>query len=78
MSRTNLRERIKEGLFLLDGAMGTQLFARGIEVGTCNDYLNIDSPSIILNSHFLYKGRKRCGYHQHVWCQLVCFNQALS
>ncbi len=54
MSRTNLRERIKEGLFLLDGAMGTQLFARGIEVGTCNDYLNIDSPSIIFDIHLSY------------------------
>jgi len=39
---------------LLDGAMGTQLFARGIEVGTCNDYLNIDSPSIIFDIHLSY------------------------
>jgi 5-methyltetrahydrofolate--homocysteine methyltransferase len=54
MSRTNLRERIKEGLFLLDGAMGTQLIARGIEVGTCNDYLNIDSPNIIFDIHLSY------------------------
>ena len=44
MARISLNQRIKEGLFLLDGAMGTQLIARGIEVGTCNDYLNIESP----------------------------------
>ena len=54
MSRTNLRKRIKEGLFLLDGAMGTQLIARGIEVGTCNDYLNIDSPNTIFDIHLSY------------------------
>jgi 5-methyltetrahydrofolate--homocysteine methyltransferase len=54
MSRTNLRERIKEGLFLLDGAMGTQLIARGIEVGTCNEYLNIGSPNIIFDIHLSY------------------------
>jgi len=54
MSRTNLRERIKQGLFLLDGAMGTQLIASGIEVGKCNDYLNIESPDIVSNIHKAY------------------------
>ena len=51
MGRIILRERIKKGLFLLDGAMGTQLIARGIEVGKCNDYLNIDSPDTIIGIH---------------------------
>ena len=41
MAQVSLRERIKRDLFLLDGAMGTQLIARGIEVGKRNDYLNI-------------------------------------
>lgn len=45
---------MSEGLFLLDGGMGTQLFARGIEAGTCNDYLNIKSPEIILDIHRAY------------------------
>ena len=54
MSRINLKERIRQGLFLLDGAMGTQLFAAGIEVGTCNDYLNIESPDTVLNIHRAY------------------------
>lgn len=54
MTKTNLKKRIKEGLFLLDGAMGTQLIARGIEVGTCNDYLNIDSPNTIFDIHLSY------------------------
>lgn len=50
----NLREKIKKGLFLLDGAMGTQLIARGISLGTCNDYLNIESPDIISDIHNAY------------------------
>ena len=51
MGRLGLKERIKKGLFLLDGAMGTQLIARGTEVGKCNDYLNIESPDTIVSIH---------------------------
>jgi methionine synthase I (cobalamin-dependent) len=54
VGRTGLKERIRKGLFLLDGGMGTQLFARGIEAGKCNDYLNIESPEIILDVHRAY------------------------
>ncbi len=54
MTRINLRERIQQGLFLLDGAMGTQLIARGLEAGKCNDYLNIESPDIIFDIHKAY------------------------
>ena len=54
MSRVNLRERISEGVFLLDGAMGTQLMAHGVEVGLCSDYLNIKSPDLIVGIHQKY------------------------
>ncbi len=54
MPKINLRERIRQGVFLLDGAMGTELFTRGIEAGTCNDYLNIESPDIVLDIHNAY------------------------
>ncbi len=54
MGRMNLRERIRHGLFLLDGAMGTQLIARGIEAGKCNDYLNVESPDIVFDIHRAY------------------------
>ena len=54
MSRKSLRERIRRGLFLLDGAMGTQLFAKGVEPGGCNEYKNIESPDIILDIHRAY------------------------
>jgi len=49
-----LKDRIKQGPLLLDGAMGTQLMARGVEVGVCNDNLNIDSPEIITGIHTAY------------------------
>jgi len=54
MGRISLKERISEGLFLLDGAMGTELIARGIEAGTCNDFLNTESPDIVLDIHRAY------------------------
>ena len=54
MGKVSLGQRIKEGLFLLDGAMGTELIARGIEAGTCNDYLNVESPDTVLDVHTAY------------------------
>ena len=50
----SLKERMSEGLLLLDGGMGTQLFARWIEAGTSNDYLNIESGETILDIHRAY------------------------
>ncbi len=54
MSKLKLRDRIKKGVFLLDGAMGTQLFARGVEPGTCNDWLNVRSSGIVQEIHLAY------------------------
>ncbi len=54
MPAIDLREKIKQGFFLLDGAMGTQLMARGVEVGKCNDSLNTRSPWIIFDIHTAY------------------------
>jgi 5-methyltetrahydrofolate--homocysteine methyltransferase len=54
MAKMSLRERIKQGLFLLDGAMGTQLIARGIEVGKCSDYLNVELPDVVSDIHRSY------------------------
>lgn len=50
----SLKERIKQDLFLLDGAMGTQLISRGIEVGKCNDYLSVESPDVVFDIHRSY------------------------
>ena len=54
MPRMSLKERISGGIFLLDGAMGSQLIARGIEVGKCNDYLNVESPDVVSDIHRSY------------------------
>jgi len=54
MTRPKLTDRIRRGVFLLDGAMGTQLFARGVEPGSCNDWLNVKSPDIVLEVHRAY------------------------
>ena len=54
MAKTSLKDRIEQGVFLLDGAMGTQLIARGIEAGACNDYLNIESPDVVADVHRAY------------------------
>jgi len=54
MPGMSLKERISGGIFLLDGAMGTQLIARGIEVGKCNDYLNVESPDVVSDIHRSY------------------------
>ena len=54
MAKTILKKRIRQGLFLLDGAMGTQLIARGIDAGGCSDYLNIASPDTVFEIHKSY------------------------
>ncbi len=51
MTERNLKARIQQGVFILDGAMGTQLFARGVEPGRCNDWLNVEQPHIVLDVH---------------------------
>lgn len=55
MTRPDLKTRLSQGtVFLLDGAMGTQLFARGVAPGTCSDAINIESPEIVLDIHRAY------------------------
>ena len=54
MPKTNLKERIKQGPLVLDGAMGTELITCGIQAGACNEYLNVDSPRIISDIHNAY------------------------
>jgi 5-methyltetrahydrofolate--homocysteine methyltransferase len=54
MAGIPLADRIKQGPFILDGAMGTQLFERGVQAGKCNDSLNITSPHTIEQIHQSY------------------------
>ncbi|UCG58154.1 MAG: homocysteine S-methyltransferase family protein [Phycisphaerales bacterium] len=54
MAGISLRERIGRDPLLLDGAMGTELMARGVKAGTCSAYLNVESPDIVLTVHQSY------------------------
>jgi len=54
VSRVRLKDKIRQGLFLLDGAMGTELIARRIEPGRCNEMLNLESPGTIMQIHNAY------------------------
>lgn len=49
MSKKNLREKIDEGIFFLDGAIGTEFLKYGFEAGVCTEYLNIEKPDVVLN-----------------------------
>jgi methionine synthase I (cobalamin-dependent)/5,10-methylenetetrahydrofolate reductase len=44
-------KRLASGPVLADGAMGTQLYARGISFSRCFDELNISNPEIISEIH---------------------------
>ncbi|MFH1615434.1 MAG: homocysteine S-methyltransferase family protein [Planctomycetota bacterium] len=54
MTKTDLAERISWGIFILDGAMGTQLIERGVPAGICSDELNLNSPNIVSQIHKAY------------------------
>jgi 5-methyltetrahydrofolate--homocysteine methyltransferase len=54
VGRVGLKDRLSQGLFLLDGAMGTQLIAHGVEPGKCSELLNLESPGLILRIHNAY------------------------
>jgi len=51
MARLDLMDRLKQGVFILDGGMGSQLVARSVKVSCCNDYLSIDDPETIQAIH---------------------------
>ena len=44
-------KRLTSGPVLADGAMGTQLYARGISFSHCFDELNLSNPEIISKIH---------------------------
>ncbi len=54
VGKLNLKDRLRKGLFLLDGAMGTQLIGLGIEPGKCSELLNFESPGLVLRIHNSY------------------------
>lgn len=55
MSGARLRELLADGrVHVLDGAMGTMLYARGVFVNVCYDELNLTHPTLIREVHEAY------------------------
>lgn len=54
MAKMKLLERINNGVFYLDGAMGTQLFARKADMPRCCDQLSITDADIVKAVHTAY------------------------
>ncbi len=44
-------ERLKEGVLLFDGAMGTMIYDSGVFINQCFENVNLSSPDTILNIH---------------------------
>lgn len=44
-------ERLREGVLLFDGAMGTMLYDKGIFVNQCFEHTTLTSPEIVLEIH---------------------------
>ena len=47
-------DRLREGVVVCDGAMGTMLYARGIFVNRCFDELNLSNPGLVQGIHQEY------------------------
>jgi homocysteine S-methyltransferase len=52
--RVPFKEFLKKNLVLFDGAMGTELYNRGIFINTCYDELNLTRPKLIMEIHLAY------------------------
>lgn len=51
VERDALTRRLRSDVLLADGAMGTLLFARGANVASCVEVLNIDAPQTVADVH---------------------------
>src|SRR5438552_4235512 len=47
-------DRLREGVVVCDGAMGTMLYARGVFVNRCFDELNLSNPGLVRGIHAEY------------------------
>ncbi|HEY4690199.1 MAG TPA: bifunctional homocysteine S-methyltransferase/methylenetetrahydrofolate reductase [Anaerolineae bacterium] len=50
----NFLDKLHRGPMLADGAMGTEIFARGVSFERCFDELNLSQPDMILDIHRRY------------------------
>lgn len=54
MTRKELSERLKKGVLLFDGAIGTMLYSSGIFINRCFDELNLSMPALVKQIHKEY------------------------
>jgi homocysteine S-methyltransferase len=47
-------ERLERGVLLADGAMGTELYARGVAPSQCYDAVNLSDPELVQRVHMDY------------------------
>ncbi|MBX6342148.1 MAG: homocysteine S-methyltransferase family protein, partial [Thermomicrobiaceae bacterium] len=47
-------ERLARGPILCDGAMGTLLYERGVDLDACFDELNLSNPNLVVDIHREY------------------------
>jgi homocysteine S-methyltransferase len=54
MTKKELEKRLKDSVLLLDGAMGTMLYSKGIFINQCFDELNLSRADLIKEIHREY------------------------
>ena len=53
--RRPFRENLEDNILVFDGAMGTELYARGIFINSCFDELNLSNPGLVREIHQSYR-----------------------
>ena len=47
-------ERLKQGIVVADGAMGTMVYTKGVYINRCFEALNLQQPGLIREVHHAY------------------------
>lgn len=47
-------EFVADNIVLVDGAMGTEIYAHGVFINTCYDHLNLTNPKLVREIHIAY------------------------
>jgi 5-methyltetrahydrofolate--homocysteine methyltransferase len=51
---SSLLKKLKDEILVLDGAMGTELYKKGLKVGDCPEKLNLTNPEMLVKIHNSY------------------------
>ena len=54
MTMPHILDYLSERVLLADGAMGTELYARGVFINRCYDELNLSQPDLVSEVHRSY------------------------